>query len=170
MRKEYGKALRHLFKQQLKKNNIDLVEYKPSSEYRVPGDRVYKSEIGSLGCFVILIPHHIAEKFTLEIGWSESNSFPAVKIRPSGFLSPNRKEFNNTDFVIRIGDLLGRSDFWWTVEEAPLSVNDILQSMEKMIKEKAEAKVLPHVEDAIQKIIHNVSPFFEELAAYKAKK
>jgi hypothetical protein len=175
MRKEYTRALWRIFKQKIKENNICLVDYQLPIEHRTRGDHAYKynnmpeSSISPLACFVILIPHNLAEKFTLEIGWSESNSFPVVKMRPTGFLSQDKRELSHTDFVFRIGNLINRSDFWWTVDEAPKTIDDIMNSTKKITNEAAEAKILPIVDDVIEKLNSIVLPFFYELAAYKMK-
>ena len=169
MKKEYNNAVRCLFKKKLKENKLDLVKCKPSYEFLMPGERVYKVKIGTLSCFVFLIPHRMVDKFTLEIGWSECNDFPNITSRPSGILSADKKELKNTDFVVRIGDLIDGTDFWWTIEETGFSLKDVLKSLKKVTKEEAERKVLPHVENAIDRIQQYVLPFFQDLAASKLK-
>jgi hypothetical protein len=102
MRNEYSLAVKSIFKDIFKKNKSRFSLYKNKDKSILGGDLVYTMKNKNLSCCLILAPHHKEEKFTLELGWSESHDFPLVNMRPSGFLSTERKEILLSDFVFRI--------------------------------------------------------------------
>jgi hypothetical protein len=170
MRKEYSSALRKIFDYKINNKNFGFVKYKnkKKSDLIFGGELVYLIDLTYLYCCLILVPHLKAEKFTLELGWSEKNKFPAVKTRPVGFLSLDKKELIHSDFIFRIGDLIDKNDYWWTIEDTPNTLDGIIKSMEnKITKEEAMAKVVPHVDNAIQIIDEYVIPFFSDLKKKK---
>lgn len=174
MRKEYGQALRALFTAEMQSR---LPQFEPSqvkSKYLFPGERVFCwNPQESIRCWIILQPNLKGhESFSVEIGWSKLARFPELSMRPS-FSSPSedRAEFDEPEYVCRLGkDRLGE-DYWAEVEAFRCGLTEaecmaILQEQLRPIPpEEAKAKVQPHVVDAVDRLVRFGVPYLEQFAA-----
>ena len=178
MRKEYGKALRTLFAQEMLTRLPQFAETKVKSLYLFPGERAFCwSPRKPIYCWIILQPNLKGyESFTVEIGWSRLDRFPELGMRPS-FHAPSddRCEFAEPEYMCRLGnDRLG-NDYWWEVEPFRCGITEaeylaILQEQLKQIPaDEAHAKVEPHVLNAFNRLEHSGVPYLEQFAAYCAE-
>lgn len=102
------------------------------SQYEVAFSRM--PTIGDCAPFIILLfDHRGRSRISVEIGWSSNRQFPRLSIRPSGEVSPDRKEFRERDFLARLSTLWGESDYWWEIEsgaDVPTVIGEVMRRLE----------------------------------------
>ncbi len=172
MRKEYGKALRHLFSAEMKNRLPRFLPVKLSSVYLLPGERAFRwIQAEAIHLWILLCPDQKGrEAFTVEIGWSKLGRFPELSMRPS-FQTPTarRDEFALDEYVCRLGMLVSGEDHWWELESlADLDSQEaylacLQAKVSPVSPEEATRIVRPHVEDAVGKLCLYAVPCLEEL-------
>lgn len=177
MRKEYGKALRAVFTQEMKAHLPQFLPIKVSSFYIFPGEKAFRWVPAEPNHFwIILCPDQKGrEAFTLELGWSRFGRFPELGTRPSTKVpSKNRDEFALDEYVCRLGMLMTGEDLWWRLEN-PLEYLDsqetymayLQQKVSPISQEEATRVVTPHVEDAVEKLRLYAVPYLEEAQGFR---
>lgn len=170
MRKEYGKVLRDLFTESMKRrlSQFEPVKY-PSNMYVIPGERIFRwIPKEPIHCFVILSPSpKDYDEFTVEIGWSTNSRFPELSMRPSGRPTNNRSEFSEAEYTCRLPDLLPGLDEWWGISSMSISgfknvFNAINDSIKPISKEKAKEVVLPAVNESMDLLLSHGVPYLNE--------
>jgi hypothetical protein len=169
MRKEYGKALRTLFAEQMKQTVPHFEEVKVKSMYFWPGDRAYRWQANDqLHCWIVLSPSKKDyDEFTVLIGWSKQGRYPELGMVPCAEQpTPNRDEFANEEYLTRLPYLWTDEDRWWVVKKfrAPKSVAEIEASLKPILATEAKETVAPLVRNAIGKIQEFGLPYLEALS------
>ncbi len=168
MRKEYGKALRKLFAEQMRETMPQFEAVKVQSMYFWPGDRAFRWAAGrNLTFWIVLSPDKKGrEEFTLLVGWSRRGRYPELSVIPCPEgPSPERKEFASQEYLTRLPSLWTDRDVWWVVERlrVPRSISELQASLKPISAEAATAAVAPRVREAIAELQEHALPYFEEL-------
>ncbi|MGB6065367.1 MAG: hypothetical protein WBG50_11195 [Desulfomonilaceae bacterium] len=177
MRKEYGKALREVFTQELKVHLPQFLPVKISSLNIFPGERGFRWVPAEPTHFwIILCPDQKGhEAFTVELGWSRLGRFPELGMRPSSNApSENRDEFALEEYVCRLGMLMTGGDLWWHLEN-PLEhlasqetyMAYLQQKVSPISQEEATRIVRPRAEDAVEKLRLYAVPYLEEAHRFR---
>ena len=182
MRKEYGNALRKIFKIRLKEIAPEYTEIK-IKEPVYPGQRAFQwiAENG-IYCFIILVPHPKWDnEFTFELGWSKLGKFPTIEELGSMWPSlstpnSNHDEFKLPQYVCRIGNITFSGDKWWRIGEnwieigRKIDINDtkaqiahLNKQAEKIPEEKADAQVNAALDEALPVLTKVGLPYLEKL-------
>lgn len=170
MRKELSKALKEAFTQAMAAELPRFRETPIRSMYLNPGERVFSWEAaGAANLFVILVPHPKGpDQFTIELGWSVLGRFPELSMRPSLRLPKRGEEFQESEYVCRLGEVAGGSDRWWSLAKAPVpapTVAGALAALRERIAPlpaaEARALVQPAVADAVALLERNGVPYLE---------
>ena len=172
MRKEYGKILRQSFSKLMKEKLPEFKEEKVHSNYIWPGQRAFSPSISqSIKCWIVLSPSlKDYDEFTVLIGWSTLGRYPELTAIPSNILpSPDRTEFRQAEYLIRLPQLWTEKDAWWVVEkfEQALTVAQMMAKMAPLSAKTAEEKVIPCVEDAVNKVVDVGIPYLSEFMKSK---
>jgi hypothetical protein len=157
MYKQYRQALRSQFLDLIRHRCPDFCETKGW----LPGEiAVGKQTHGGLVCvYVTIIPDlKGGQRFTVELGWSNKGRFPETNTRPSGFPTANRAEFQNDEFICRLGELSAGEDEWWWVESPLVAI----AKTEKPTAAEAAERIQPLVLDAVHKIERFGIPYLNE--------
>ncbi|NLI48156.1 MAG: hypothetical protein GX414_13705 [Acidobacteria bacterium] len=167
MRKEYGKALRQYFSKQMKERLPEFKEEKVQSVYLWPGQRAFSRPLsGSLKCWIVLSPSpKDFDEFTVLIGWSTLGRYPELSVIPSPQSpSPDRVEFSQPEYLTRLPQLWTRQDEWWVIQEfePALTVEQMTARMAPIPAPAAEEKVIPRVQESIDKVIEYGLPYLSE--------
>ena len=164
MRKEYGKALRMLFEQHMKRSLPDYVPVKISSIYFTPGDRAFEKKAGngtSLWISLSINPKY--ESFNIEIGWSKLGRWPELSMRPSSIRPNGSSEFAKEEYITRLSFLWTIDDYWFEIEpfDPNLDLEGIIEKMKPIKGDKAMKQVTPLVEECFDKISKFAISYFE---------
>ncbi|HPB29617.1 MAG TPA: hypothetical protein PLU41_05455 [Acidobacteriota bacterium] len=167
MRKEYGRVLRQYFSKQMKERLPEFREEKVQSVYLWPGQRAFgRSVSGSLKCWIVLSPSpKDYDEFTVLVGWSTLGRYPELTVIPSPILpSPDRGEFRQAEYLTRLPQLWTHKDEWWVIQafEPAFTVEQMTARLAPIPAPAAEAKVIPRVDDAIDKVIKIGIPYLSE--------
>lgn len=170
MRKELSKALKEAFTQAMAAELPRFRETPIKSMYLNPGERVFAwPASGAASLFVILVPHPKGgDQFTIELGWSALGRFPELGVRPSMRPPKRGEEFQEAEYVCRLGEVARGSDQWWSLEKAPVpasSVAGALAALQEGIAPlpaaEARALVQPAVADAVAQLKRSGVPYLE---------
>lgn len=103
MRKEYGKALRALFRAEMRRVASHFSETRVDSVFFFPGDRAYCwRATEQLHCWIILSPSKKDyDEFTVLIGWSKKARYPALSLGLD-YPTPERNEFDEDEYLTRL--------------------------------------------------------------------
>jgi len=173
MRKEYRKVLKRQFKEKLAQCDPEFIQMKNPSGIVIPGSDIVFVKLAdreNVQLFLILVIDQKRETFMLEIGWSILGRFPELSPRPSGEPTLHRTEFQEPEFVCRLGNLFESPGKEWHVgsDFNPFE-DDILEfikhSGEPISDEKANSLVLIQVVDAVDKIKHFGLPYLGEFVS-----
>jgi len=170
MRKEYGNALRKLFAAQMKQGLPRFGEVKVKSVYAAPGERAYRWIAREpIHCWIVLSPDpKDYDQFHVLIGWSKRARYPELSMIPSGLRpTPDRAEFAQDEYLIRLPDLWTPLDTPWVVREirALTSVQDLQAGMAPISPDQALKDVAPLVNDAIERLKTYGLPYLEAFVA-----
>jgi hypothetical protein len=165
MRKEYGKVLRQYFSKKMKEKLPQFEEEKVKSMYLWPGERAFSQSFpDSLKCWIVLSPSlKDYDEFTVLIGWSTLGRYPEAV--PVAMLpSLDRAEFRQEEYLTRLPGLWTVKDPWWVVQpfEPALTVEQMTAKMAPISAKAAEEKVIPCVDDAINKVLDFGLPYLAE--------
>lgn len=158
MRKEYGKALRRIFKKRLNKLAPEFEEIKIADPL-YPGQRTYRWNAGNgIQCFITLVqsPKAIDDSFTFEVAWSTLDRLPTPREFATHLyqLTSDRKEFNKPFATVGLGILHLGKDEWWNIGEGKwdalnMSPEELLESRKPVSIEQAETKVQESLDKAM---------------------
>lgn len=167
MRKEYGKVLRHYFSKRMNEKLPEFKEEKTESMYLWPGQRAFSRSISdSLKCWIVLSPSpKDYDEFTVLIGWSTLGRYPELSVIPSPIQpSTDRGEFRQAEYLTRLPQLWTQRDEWWVIQafEPALTVEQMTAKLAPIPAPVAEAKVIPRVDDAIDKVTEYGLPYLSE--------
>ncbi len=168
MRKEFKKALIHTFADELRKCDNGFAVATIRSIYVGPGETIYEKIVNTTTrVFVILIPDSKREAFMLEIGWSKLGRFPELPMRPSGRPTPDRLEFERTEFVCRIEKLYDPTFSYWYIQPTinpfeDTAVDSAKSSAQPLTPDSVEKLVRPTVLAAIEKLVKFGFPYLNE--------
>lgn len=110
------------------------------------------------------------DEFTVMIGWSTLGRYPELNVIPSMITpTPDRKAFDQEEYLIRLPQLWTNDDRWWVVKEfdPSFTLEKLEESMAPISTEEAKSSVIPLVNDAIQKIIDMGIPYLTEFVNAK---
>lgn len=176
VRKEYRNAVQRLFAVGLQRRFPAYATWKPLLPPIVKGDgkAFFRRAVGSRACvFIVLAPHcKQDDAFFVELGWSAHDRVPDVHVWPSAFATPERRELEQPEGVIRLGDLDGSGGMWSTgALERAMAAGDqaaLLAHLEHQIRPlspaEAEAEMQPLVEAALE-AVERVGVAFLDAAA-----
>lgn len=175
MRKEYGRALRQLFQEAMSTRLPQFAPVRTPSDYVAPGERCFCWKIGSLACWVLLVPDRKGrDAFAVEIGWSAHGGFPELSMRPSADLpSPQREEFQREQYVCRLGEDGLECEKWWELDRMRLTgsqedmLQDLIRQTESLAPEEALESVRPKVDAAIAALTAHGVPYLEEWVSHR---
>jgi hypothetical protein len=186
MRSELGKELRRQFHALMRRKLPQFHRVKPKEidapwggkTTEIPhGDRLYLWEHSTALYFYLeLSIDPKCDSFTIGCAWTRNKRFPALvgsmfpRGVPKSDIPPQGAE--NGDMRFRLGTLFPNAqDYWWEVAKCLVEeVDEWIVSGEwretdkpEILIEDALRNVEPCVEDAVNKIIKYVIPYFEEV-------
>ncbi len=77
-----------------------------------PGCRLYRSRLGGLTVFVLLLLVGKSRGFTFEARWSRDGRYPAYEV------SMSAAEVDPRQGAIRAGEFLDGDDHWWLIKQS----------------------------------------------------
>jgi hypothetical protein len=167
MRKEYGKVLREEVEKRMSGSRFGWKLHREKSMYVFPGERTFRKDVSpQLTLWCIFAPNQKFESFTVEVGWSRLSRFPQLTMRPC--LERPAEAHGKEEYTVRLGTLIDGSDLWWEVEpfKPPRNNDELLRMMQPIPADKAKARVLPKVDEALAALERHGEPYLEQIAKH----
>jgi hypothetical protein len=178
MRKEYGKALRDIFAERMRRDHPEWTPVAAPKPWYWSGERLYVQQRGQVWLVLVLQPNlKDHESFHIEVGWSRLGRVPELAMRPS-FATPGTPEaLACEEYVCRLSELVPAaatsrdlSDGWVVeplviAESVEESVAVMAARLEKIGAGEARARVGPHLQDAFRVLVAYGIPYLEESLA-----
>jgi len=118
MRKEYRLAAVRLFTEALPRRLPGYSPWKPALPVIVRGHGMafFRREVAPGACVFIVIAPSLKQDdaFFVEVGWSARDRVPDLQAWPSAFATSERRELDQPEGVVRLGDLDGSLGMWST--------------------------------------------------------
>lgn len=169
MRKEYGSTARRLFLECARQALPEFTARDDLNKVLLPGERVLSRNMTAICAFVVFVPDRAnLNSFTIECGWSTQMAFPAFIPRPTGILDPSAIDCLKSEFVFRLANLFGKSDFWWVIEPYDGSYGYILNGPRPVSAEESRTRIKPLMNDCFGKLTEWAVPFFDKLDSHFA--
>lgn len=171
MRKEYRKAVRELFTRGMGERLPRFEPLKVKAAILFGGETVFRWQATpALHCFVLLVPDGRGHQaFTVEFAWSDQARFPEVSAKPTIMLGPDDPApLDVAEGIVRVGDLVSRSDLWWQLPDpaldSPGDLAALQRSLERIPAPEARTQVADTVSECLD-VVEGAVDFFERLAA-----